>query len=377
MTTQDHLIDWLTLAFIPGLGAVGMGRLIRELGDPGQILAAGRERLLQVQGIRQPVADAIVHNPPLRTAELEFRRIRHHDFSLLTWNDPAYPALLREIYTPPMLLYVNGDVELLNRPSIAVVGSRAATSYGLKISRRLGAELGARGLNVVSGLALGVDAAAHAAALEAGGITVAVLGCGLDVPYPRRNLGLARRIADRGVIISEYPLGTKPEAFRFPARNRIISGLALGVVVVEAAQRSGSLITARLAMDEGREVFAIPGRVDSAASAGAHSLLQQGAKLVYKLEDILVELSAHLTDFKTTAQTEQDKEDTITGGVELTVEERALMKILDPYPSHIDNIINRAAAKAAKVQEILLMLELKGLVESLPGSQYRLTGHMP
>jgi len=377
MTTQDHLIDWLTLALVPGLGAVGVGRLIRELGDPGQILAAGRERLLGVRGIRQSVADAIVHNPPLREAELELQRIRHHNFNLLTWNDSAYPALLREIYNPPMLLYVNGDVELLNRPSIAVVGSRAATSYGLKIGRRLGAELGGRGLNVVSGLALGVDAAAHAAALEAGGITVAVLGCGLDVPYPRRNLDLSRRIADRGVIVSEYPLGTKPEAFRFPARNRIISGLTLGVVVVEAAKRSGSLITARLAMDEGREVFAIPGRVDSAASAGAHSLLQQGAKLVYKLDDILVELSAHLTDFKTTAQAGQDKEDTITGGMELTTEERALMKILEPYPSHIDNIIDRAAAKAAKVQEILLMLELKGLVESLPGSQYRLTGQMP
>lgn len=377
MTTQDHLIDWLTLALIPGLGAVGMGRLIRELGDPGQILAAGRERLLQVRGIRQPVADAIIHNPPLREAELELQRIRHHNFSLLTWNDPAYPALLREIYTPPMLLYVNGDVELLNRPSIAVVGSRAATSYGLKIGRRLGAELGARGLNVVSGLALGVDAAAHAAALEAGGITVAVLGCGLDVPYPRRNLGLARRIAGRGVIVSEYPLGTKPEAFRFPARNRIISGLALGVVVVEAAKRSGSLITARLAMDEGREVFAIPGRVDSPASAGAHSLLQQGAKLVYKLEDILVELSAHLTDFKPAAQAGQDEEDTAAGGLELTGEERSLIKILDPYPSHIDNIIDKSGVKAAKVQEILLMLELKGLVESLPGSQYRLTGQMP
>ncbi|MFW8599870.1 DNA-processing protein DprA [Desulfobacterota bacterium M19] len=376
--SQDHLIDWLTLALVPGLGAVGMGRLIRELGEPEHIFAAGRERLLRVRGIRHPVADTIINAPPIREAELELQRLRHHNFSLLTWNDPAYPALLREIYNPPMLLYVNGDVGLLKRPSIAVVGSRAATSYGLKIGRRLGAELGARGLNVVSGLALGVDAAAHAAALEAGGITVAVLGCGLDVPYPRRNLGLSRRISAQGVIVSEYPMGTKPEAFRFPARNRIISGLALGVVVVEAAKRSGSLITARLAMDEGREVFAIPGRVDSAANAGAHSLLQQGAKLVYKIEDILVELSAHLTDFKAAShQAEQNKEDTAAGDVELTPEEKSLMKILEPYPSHIDSIIDRAAGKAAKVQEILLILELKGLVESLPGSQYRLSGQMP
>ncbi len=377
MTTQDHLFDWLTLALTPGLGAVGMGRLIRKLGDPKQVLAADRKQLLQVRGIRQPVVEAITRNPPLRAAEIELQRLRQNNFSLLTWNDPAYPALLREIYTPPMLLYVNGDVELLNRPSIAIVGSRAATSYGLKIGRRLGAELSAHGLNVVSGLALGVDAAAHAAALEAGGITVAVLGCGLDVPYPRRNLALAQRIACQGVVISEYPLGTPPEAFHFPARNRIISGLSLGVVVVEAAKRSGSLITARCAMDEGREVFAIPGRVDSAASAGAHNLLQQGAKLVYKLEDILVELSAHLTDFKTAVQAEQNKKDTVAGEVELTSEEKSLMKILEPYPSHIDNIIDRAAAKAGKVQEILLMLELKGLVESLPGSQYRLAGQMP
>lgn len=376
MTTQDHLIDWLTLALIPGLGAVGMGRLIRELGEPGLVLAAGRERLLQVQGIRQPVVDAIINNPPSREAEIELQRLRQNNFSLLTWNDPAYPALLREIYTPPMLLYVNGDVELLTRPSIAIVGSRAATSYGLKIGRRLGAGLAAHGLNVVSGLALGVDAAAHASALEAGGITVAVLGCGLDVPYPRRNLALARRIADRGVIVSEYPLGTQPEAFRFPARNRIISGLALGVVVVEAAERSGSLITARLAMDEGREVFAIPGRVDSATSAGTHSLLQQGAKLVYKLDDILVELSAHLTDFQPASGKEENDQGDMAG-VELTPEERSIMKILEPYPSHIDAIIDGAGVKAAKVQEILLMLELKGVVESLSGSQYRLIGKMP
>lgn len=379
MTTRDHLVNWLALALVPGLGAVGMGRLIRELGDPEQVLAAGRERLSRVRGIRQPVVEVITHNPPFHEAEIELQRLRQNNFSLLTWNDPAYPALLREIYTPPMLLYINGDVELLSRPSIAIVGSRAATSYGLKIGRRLGAELGAHGLNVVSGLALGVDAAAHTSALEAGGITVAVLGCGLDVPYPRRNLALAQRIASRGVVVSEYPLGTQPEAFRFPARNRIISGLALGVVVVEAAKRSGSLITARFAMDEGREVFAIPGRVDSAASAGAHSLLQQGAKLVYKLDDILVELSAHLKDFRpASCQAGNAKGDVVAvSGVELTPEERSLMKILEPYPSHIDTIIDRAGAKAAKVQEILLMLELKGVVESLPGSQYRLAGQMP
>ena len=358
--------DWLTLHLVPGLGATGFRKLVETFGSPSAALRAGRKELQQVPGLRPEAINAIANAPPFQEADRELTRIGQLGISLLCFDDADYPALLANIYRPPMVLYVKGDPGVLSQPGLAVVGSRAATSYGLKIARDLSRQLAAMGLIIVSGLALGIDTAAHTGTLAAGGRTVAVLGSGLDVLYPPSNWRLAEQIAATGAMVSEYPLGTKPDSFRFPARNRIISGLTRGVLVVEAAQRSGSLITARLALDEGREVFAIPGRVDSVKSAGTHRLLQEGAKLVGSIDDIFDELGwqggrpeggpAPVEDERTVA---------------LDQEEQLVLALLDVYPKQIDALITEARLGAASVSGVLMRLELHGLVEALPGQQYR------
>lgn len=361
-------LDWLTLHLVPGLGAAGFRKLVETFGSATQALTAGRKALQQVPGLRTEAIDAISNGPPYHEAERELQRTAQLGISLLCFGDPSYPAILAGIYKPPMVLYLKGKVELLSKVGLAVVGSRAATSYGLKVARDLSGQLAAKGLVIVSGLALGIDTAAHAGALAVGGETIAVLGCGLDVDYPKSNARLAEQIGEAGLLVSEYRLGTQPDAYRFPARNRIISGLARGVLVVEAAQRSGSLITARLALDEGREVFAIPGRVDSVKSTGTHRLLQEGAKLVSSIDDILEELGWQVGS---SCAVQVSDRPAAASTVRLAEDEERILQLLDVYPKHIDVIISQAQLGVAKVNEVLLRLELHGLIETLPGQQYR------
>ncbi|MDX1776326.1 MAG: DNA-processing protein DprA, partial [Desulfobulbales bacterium] len=284
-------------------------------------------------------------------------------------DDPLYPFLLKNIHDPPLVLYVLGDPELLTGRGVAIVGSRAATHYGRSIAEKMAAGLSRQGLTIISGMALGIDTAAHAGTLAAQGKTIAVLGCGLDIIYPPSNRKLYRDIASSGAVVSEYPLGTIPDNFRFPARNRIISGLSLGVVVVEAAKRSGSLITASHALEQGREVFAVPGRIDSAKSAGAHSLLQQGAKLVHSVNDIVEEFccagSPENHDDKGDDPVEPDFHD------QLNDEEAVLFTCLDVYPMTIDEIVRQSGYTPQKTNELLLLLEIKGMVQTLPGNRYQ------
>lgn len=358
----DTLEDWLALHLVPGLGPRGANALLQAFGSPAAVLAAGKD-VRVVKGIRASVVAELTSGAARRRAAEERKRARRLGLTLLCPDDSRYPRRLAAIYDPPLILYVRGDAGCLAQSAVAVVGSRAATTYGLRIARRFANELAARQITVVSGLALGIDTAAHEGAVAAGA-TAAVLGCGVDVPYPVRNQALARRIAERGAVISENPLGTQPEAFRFPVRNRIISGLAQGVLVVEAAARSGSLITARLALDEGREVFAVPGRVDSGKSVGTHRLLQDGAKLVYRVDDILEELGLGEAAPPAAAAPAPER------GAP-TPEEAGLLAHLDAYPRHIDEIISSSGLPAPKVNELLLTLELKGLVEAAGGRQFR------
>lgn len=340
---------------------------METFGSAASALHARCQDLSQVPGLRAEAIAVITKQPPYQEAEAELLKAERLGVTLVCFGEPDYPALLANIYKPPMVLYVKGDSGLLGLEGLAVVGSRAATSYGLKIARELSGKLAAKGLVIFSGLALGIDTAAHAGALAVGGKTVAVLGCGLDVSYPKSNWRLAEQIAQAGAMVSEYPLGTPPDAFRFPERNRIISGLGRGVLVVEAAQRSGSLITARLALEEGREVFAIPGRVDSVKSAGAHRLLQEGAKLVGGIDDILDEMGwlSETSSRGSTPSAQPPPEEP------LGPEEARVLAVLEAYPKHIDSIITQARLSPAKVNELLLRLELQGLIESLPGQQYR------
>ncbi len=360
--------DLLTLSFLPGLGCNLINRLVRDAGTAGAVLRRGT-LLKKIPGIGPRIFALLTDGNQLaearQRAQRELDQIAELNISLLSSSCPQYPDSLRYIADSPVLLYCRGDLQWLERPAVAIIGARAATEYGKRISAMLAAELTAVGMTVVSGAAYGIDAAAHRGALQAGGGTVAVLGCGVDVIYPRSHAGLYREIVDRGVLVSEYPLGSPPEGFRFPARNRIISGIVKGVVVVEATEKSGSLITARLALDQGREVFAVPGRIDSPKSVGTHRLLQQGAHLVQTVDDILEGLS-----WAGGASLPVRPQEGTNGPPFLTLQERQLLDHLDSYPSDIDTLVRMTGFAIVELHPLLLQLELKGLVRQLPGQQY-------
>lgn len=360
--------DWLTLSFLPGLGCNLINRLVQEAGTPGAVLRAGTlvknipgvgPRLLALLTDGHQVASA------RQRAQRELGQIAELNVSLISVSSPQYPDFLRSISDSPVLLYVSGNLDWLTRPAVAIIGARTATEYGRRISAMLAAELSAMGITIVSGAAYGIDAAAHRGALQAGGRTAAVLGCGVDVVYPRAHAGLFQEIIDNGVLLSEYPLGTPPEGFRFPARNRIISGLVKGVVVVEATEKSGSLITARLALDQGREVFAVPGRIDSPKSSGTHRLIQQGAHLVHTVADIVEGLSWG-SDLGLVERKPEESTEILC----VTPQECQLLDCLDVYPQDIDTIGRKTNLAIVEIHALLLQLELKGLVRQLPGQQY-------
>ncbi len=363
LADMDIRHQWLSLAFTPGLGPATLKKLVERFGSAREILAANRKALEECPFLRKDSLASLCDQRPVAeaAADKEFRRAENAGITLLCWDDPLFPPLLKEISDPPVILYVLGSPQLLSAPGIAMVGARAASSYGLQVAERLATELARHDLVITSGLALGIDTAAHRGALAAGGKTIAVMGCGLDIVYPSQNKKIHGQIIAHGAIISESPLGTQPEAFRFPARNRIISGLSLGVVVVEAAHRSGTLITAHQALEQGRDVFAIPGRIDSPKSEGCHRLIQEGAKLVHSAADILEELA--LTCASPPATRPQ--------APPLPAEEGKVFSLLEVYPRNIEEIILAAQLPAHRISEILLHLELRGLVASLPGNQYQ------
>ena len=369
---SKYLQSWLALHLAPGLGPVTCIKLVVHFGNPGRVLSASNSDLKAACRLRHESLAALSEGgrqnlKALANAEIE--KAAKKNITIIAYDDPLYPSLLKNIHDPPVVLYVLGNPEMLNCKGIGIVGSRAATHYGRGIAEQMARSLAGQGFAITSGMALGIDAAAHKGALAAKGRTVAVLGCGLDIIYPPSNLRLYKDIALSGAVVSEYPLGTLPENFRFPARNRIISGLSLGVVVVEAANRSGSLITARHALEQGREVFAVPGRIDSVKSAGTHSLLQQGAKLVHSVIDIAEEFSyAGLLE----DQVQNSREDTEDKYLDqLNQEEAALWQCLDVYPRTVDEIVRESGLAPQKTNEVLLFLELRGIVKTLPGKYYQ------
>src|SRR5258705_525756 len=289
MTQEPGLASWLQLTLSPGLGAATLRELLKQFGLPEKVLAVPRAQLARYA---TPQALAALDSEEVaRAVERALAWAEQPGRALVTLGDAAYPRLLLEIPDPPALLYCRGRTELLNRPALAVVGSRNATAQGASNAEQFARTFSAAGLAIVSGLAQGIDAAAHRGGLAAEGSTIAVLGTGIDVTYPRANLALADDIASRGLLVSEFPLGTKALAHNFPRRNRLISGLAQGCLVVEAALASGSLITARAAAEQGREVFAVPGSIHSPLAKGCHALIKSGAKLAESAEDVLSELS--------------------------------------------------------------------------------------
>ncbi len=358
---------WIGLKAIPGIGNVVFRRLLERFDTPEAALKASPASLTGIRGITPAAIEGIGNGEWHRFAEEESRRLEISAARLVTYTSPDYPKSLFEIHDPPPFLYVKG--ELRSRElSIAIVGSRRATSYGLMTTGKLSEALACHGVCVVSGMARGVDTAAHRGALHAGGRSIGVLGCGVDKVYPPENRALFEEMADKGCLLSEFPLGTLPLAENFPRRNRIISGLSCGVLVVEAAEKSGSLITAQYALEHGRDVFAVPGNISFATSRGCNRLIKQGAKLVDCVEDILEELpSAALASAD--APLFQPHPRTFA----LTPKEAAIYELLARSPLHIDDIIFQTELTAGEVSTMLLHLELKGAVIPLPGTHYAVT----
>lgn len=369
--TDDETLHWLALHLLPGLGARKTLDLLNVYHTPQAVFRATASELC-ARGVPGPIARTIATGCVFEDAASQHERMRKHGATLVTIHDEAYPTLLRQIFDPPLLLFALGRVEWLSRVAVAVVGSRQASTYGKAVAERLSGDLAARGVAIVSGMARGIDTAAHQGALAGGGPTVAVFGCGVDVIYPRENQKLAERLARDGLLVSEFVMGSPAYPQNFPIRNRIVSGLSAAVLVVEGAQYSGSSITARLALEQNREVFAVPGNITSQQSFGPNLLIKQGAQLVQSAADVLDGLPwdcrRQLADSPPPPETAQQSLD-FGPMTPLAVH---LLRILKPdIPLGLDEVTDLCPdASSSEVIAMLFELELAGLVRQLPGKSF-------
>ncbi len=367
--------DWVALNMTTGIGPRAAVKLLERFGSAEAVFGATRAEIEQVRLLPEAV-DSLIAREVHEKAEREIEEVRQLAGEILILDDGVYPALLREIYDPPIVLYVKGQwSECLDQPCIAIVGSRRCSTYGQNSALMLARELAQRGVTIISGLARGIDAMAHRGALEAGGRTVAVMGTGLDEVYPRDHRKLAQQILDGGgALVSQFPLGTPPVSENFPYRNRVISGLSLGVLVIEAAENSGSLITARLAMEQNREVFAVPGNITSRTSFGTNYLIKgAGAKLVQQWQDVATELPPQIAAHLLPPPVGRKKEKDLVNQLSLTPQdlseaESTVFKLLSPdNPAHIDALVETSKLSVSQITGTLLTLEMRELVRALPG----------
>ncbi|MGE5582313.1 MAG: DNA-processing protein DprA [Bacillota bacterium] len=355
----EELKYWLWWNRVPGIGPIRFYKLLEVYGSMADAWRAPLRDLKAVVG--EKALAGLIETRKTWDPEQEFNKVAHLGFRIYCHPDPGYPPILKKIADPPPVLYAWGGFEYGDDIAVAIIGTRNPTPVGAFNARDLAAQLTRQGLTIISGMARGIDSEAHKGAIQASGRTIAVLGCGLDIPYPPENEPLMEQIAGSGVVISEFPLGTKPLAQNFPARNRIISGLSLGVVVVEAAKDSGSLITAGFALEQGREVFAVPGSIGNEGSKGPHKLIRQGAKLVETYQDILNELSIPQLS---------DAEIVSSGYTPANEMEARIITAMNREPLHIDQILRRSGLASAQVNAALVQLELKGAVKRFPGQMY-------
>jgi DNA processing protein len=361
----------LSLSLTPGLGSRLAGKLLRQFGSPGEVFRAS---LTDLEACHLPSApaQAIQSKRAHKDAEAELARVRKLGIRLLNWDEPEYPRRLLEIYDPPPLLYVRGNAGVLNRHSVSMVGTRRPTPYGNQVAVRLAHDLAERGLAIVSGMARGIDSSAHQGACQAThGAAVGILGTGVDVIYPKENKKLFAEVEKRGALISEFPLGTHPAPENFPVRNRVIAGISLGVVVVQGAQYSGSLITARLGMEFGREVYGVPGNVTVDVSFAPNQMIKQGAKLVTSWEDVIEELPTEIRAelFPVEKSTREARESLFEGA--LSPLEKKLFVLLGTDESmQIDELVEKAELNSSEVLAALCEMEMKGVVRQLPGKQF-------
>lgn len=373
MFVQDSLWPWVALRMVPGVRVRLYHTLLRCFGEPSAVLSAS-ERELAAAGVPFQVARAIASSHVREAAERDLELAVRGGARLVTWADGEYPSLLREIHDPPPYLYVRGEFQQRDETAVAIVGSRAASPYGRESAMALARDIAAAGATIVSGLAHGIDGAAHRGAIEAGGRTIAVLGCGVDVNYPREHTELAAAVSERGAVVSEFFMGTPPRPAHFPIRNRIISGLARGVLVVEATERSGSLITARLALEQNRDVFAVPGSITAARSRGVHGLIRKGAKLVTEAVHVLEELhiSSPAKAHRESTEVTRRLAPFVPGVSDADTGTERVRNALGDGASDVDDIVWRTGLTPQEVLRILLEMELSGVVEQFPGLEFGL-----
>ena len=355
----------MVLNMVPGLGPVRVGRLLEAFGGPERVLAARRAELRRVEGVGEEVAGAIAAWEDTVDLAGELRRVDEFGARVVTRASEEYPRLLREIHDPPIVLYVWGELTARDHHGLAMVGSRRATHYGVESAKRLAYQIAYAGLTIVSGLARGIDTACHQGALAAKGRTVAVIGSGLARLYPPENQALAERIAASGAVVSEFPMETEPDRQTFPIRNRLISGWAFGLVVVEAGANSGAMITARQGLEQGRSIYAVPGPIDRPTSLGSNRLIQQGAKLVIDAADILDDMQALFPAGPTPPRLEPR-----AAPRDLSEEETAVYAALGEGETEVDRIIAKTRLPSSVVLSTLLGLEMRRLVKQLPGQRY-------
>jgi DNA processing protein len=381
--SQDEELHWLALRLVPGLGSRKAGQLIERFRTPQAVFRASASEL-EAAGLTGAVARSVASGCAFEEAATQHQKALEAGATLIALSDPRYPPRLREIFDPPVVLFARGRVELLGSLMLAVVGTRRPTAYGVAVTEKLAADLARAGLTIVSGMARGIDTAAHKGALAAGGDTVAVLGCGVDVVYPSENRKLAAELAGKGLLVSEFPMGAPAYPQNFPIRNRVISGMSAGVVVVEGAEYSGSAITARLAMDQQREVFAVPGNITSKMSWGPNLLIKQGARLVQEWNDVvselapedrrrLVELCRKRAEGETCAAgaTPQAEQPSLPLGPAAAAGRRVLELLKVDSATHIDELLERVEdCSSSEIIAALFELEMLGMVRQLPGRNF-------
>ncbi|MEJ2069670.1 MAG: DNA-processing protein DprA [Syntrophobacterales bacterium] len=362
---MTETLTWLALRGLPGVGPVLFHRLIQAFETPARVFDTPSKELRAVRGVSAAVAQTIRGFRDWDRVEEQLSRLQSFGAQVLTLNDPLYPIRLKEIPFPPPLIFVKGEIKTEDSLALAIVGTRKSSYYGTKTCRSLARGLAQRGVTVVSGLARGIDTSAHLGSLEGGGRTLAVLGCGLDVVYPSENRELYGRIPEHGALVTEFLLGTPPEAHNFPRRNRIISGLALGVLVVEAGVKSGANITAQCSLEQGREVLAVPGPITSPTSQGPHRWIKEGAKLVQDVDDILAELPKTRSPVQTEGA--EPMEAPVSPNPARFRVDDPLLPLLGSEPLQLEELVQASRLPAPEVMSRLTLLELQGLVRELPG----------
>jgi DNA processing protein len=362
---EDNRRYWVALNLVLAENLRAARKVVGHFPTVRDIFKADLQELISL-GIEEEKAQALTSPRLLDQASREIERLERKDYSVLTFEDRNYPEYLRETFDPPYVLYCAGRIEMLKGPAVSIVGSRKPSAYGRAVAERIARDLASRGLVIVSGLARGVDSIAHWGALE-GGKTVAVLGSGLETVYPRENRGLFHKVIEKGAVVSEFPAESPPLGFHFPIRNRIISGLSLALIVVEATKKSGSLITARLALEQNREVMAVPGNITSDLSRGTNWLIQTGAKLVESWEDVAEELPAPLQE-KLLSQKEEESE----AHSSISPQEKKVFETLKPDSlTHVDQLVEETDYSVSETLSFLLSLELKGLIFQRPGKYFQ------